>query len=61
MNIFWSKYYSWISKLFVAFIFTGLALRAFTEIELSGLLLLIIVLFYAFLEMAHFYLTTDLD
>jgi len=61
MNIFWSKYYPWIRKLIAVFILVCLALRAFTEIEFSRLVLLIVIIFYVFLEMAHFYLTTDLD
>lgn len=61
MNAFWAKHYPWIRKGLILSILICLILRSFSEIEFSKWLLLTIIIFYAFLEMAHFYLTTDLD
>jgi hypothetical protein len=61
MDIFWGKYYPWIKRGLIISILICLILRSFTEIEFSKWLVLTIVISYAFLEIAHFYLTTDLD
>jgi hypothetical protein len=61
MDVFWEKYYPWIRKGLYLSIFIYIILHNLTNINFSKSLILIMIITFAFLEMAHLYLNTDLD